>query len=934
MFNGLPSDAVRAIAQDDAGALWFGTERGLARFDGRQVATVTGENFAAQKVFALRFAPDGSLFIGTENGAYLRRGNEFRQIAPTAGKSISAILLDATGDKVIFAALDGQIFECRAVEQDFDVTAIPAEPLRAADNEPNALLAMTSLAIHDGTLFVGTERRGLMRLDESGAKPVLREINSRPRSFFINALEQTANGEMWLGAQTASNESGLFLADEPERPLKIGDRIGTVTTVKSTANGDLWIGTKDNGAFHFRGAQQLEHLTFADTGGGLRSDKIFSIFVDRENVVWFGTDKGVSRYDQNAPRAENVSLDAESNFVRALFQDENGEILAGTNRGLFRFDQQNRLWQSVPNFERRTIHQIARVNQYLLVGTAGNLFVNNQPIEQGEISESVRAVAEFQHQIYLAAFARGLEKLENSRRAVVANSSETLGEAISLFNEADENLWIGTTQNGVFTFDGQNFRQISALAELRGAAVRVIAGNRQNGLWFGTARGLYLFRNNDLRLVAPDADVRALLLETDDGVWAATANNGLLRVRADENFDFLLSNSGVEQGLPSAQIFALLKTKDALLIGTNRGVARYNSSSQPPILSASRVLSRRVYSPAEIRRGIDFEFPQNALALEVAAVASRTFPEQFQYGFVLLDENGGIVKKRVSRDANFSVENLAPGHYAIEATAFDRDLLPSNKLRFDFSIAAAPFPITSTALGALLFVALIALTWAIVERRRITRRNRELRRAKFDLASEAERTRRRIARDLHDQTLADLRRLLLRADELKLETSNQADGFRQDIEAVSTEIRRICEDLSPSVLENVGLTAALEYALITAQTARRIEREFVCADDAEEKLDLPQAVQIQIYRIAQEVLSNINRHAEARQIIVKIEVDDNFTLTVEDDGDGFDDANFTKKAGRGLTNIRTRADLINAQIAWQPNSPRGTIFILRLINKT
>ena len=77
-----------------------------------------------------------------------------------------------------------------------------------------------------------------------------------------------------------------------------------------------------------------------------------------------------------------------------------------------------------------------------------------------------------------------------------------------------------------------------------------------------------------------------------------------------------------------------------------------------------------------------------------------------------------------------------------------------------------------------------------------------------NLANEAERERSRIARDLHDQTLADLRKLMMMSDRLK-----PADPeFRSEIEAV-TEIRRICEDLSPSVLENVGLVSALEFLL-------------------------------------------------------------------------------------------------------------------------
>ena len=119
--------------------------------------------------------------------------------------------------------------------------------------------------------------------------------------------------------------------------------------------------------------------------------------------------------------------------------------------------------------------------------------------------------------------------------------------------------------------------------------------------------------------------------------------------------------------------------------------------------------------------------------------------------------------------------------------------------------------------------ALLALLWAILERRLIVATsdalvdaNRELAGARFNLANEAERERRRIARDLHDQTLADLRHLALLTDQLKTNgepAQLNSSTLRGEIESISQEVRRICEDLSPSVLQNVGFAAALEFAL-------------------------------------------------------------------------------------------------------------------------
>jgi signal transduction histidine kinase len=164
------------------------------------------------------------------------------------------------------------------------------------------------------------------------------------------------------------------------------------------------------------------------------------------------------------------------------------------------------------------------------------------------------------------------------------------------------------------------------------------------------------------------------------------------------------------------------------------------------------------------------------------------------------------------------------------------------------------------------------------------------------------------------------------SDALPSETS----GFRGEIENVSEEIRRICEDLSPSALENVGLLAALEFLLTSTTTSY----EFNASENLEEHLDLSPSVQIQIFRTAQEVLSNIKRHSKADKIKMRVfgSLEQGFTLEIEDDGsNGFDPKEATR-SGRGLSNIKSRAALIKAEVAWKRLSSGGTLFTLHRPN--
>src|SRR6185295_12048275 len=391
-------------------------------------------------------------------------------------------------------------------------------------------------------------------------------------------------------------------------------------------------------------------------------------------------------------------------------------------------------------------------------------------------------------------------------------------DVISLYADGERRLLIGSATDGVFTYDGAEVKPDPVFAKLKGSTVRSIQSTPDKTLWFATNRGVYACKpDSDCILAAPGFEARFLAPDPSakqNQMWCATTGAGLLKIQLDDQVGAVVSQLDAEQGLPSQNVFAVQPQSrpdgsESLLIGTSRGVARYRPDRVSPTVYATRVISKRVHSAGELQSGLYLEYPQNSLLLDVAAISSRTFPEQFQYAFTLVDSSGAAIKQKLSRDSQFTMEGLRPGRYRITARAFSKDLVASEPLSFELSIAKAPFPWTSTALAILLALALLALLWALLERKRIGRTsaalvaaNRELADARLNLANEAERERRRIARDLHDQTLADLRHLLLLTDQLPLDVSNRdmpvaAGALRGEIENISQEVRRICEDLSP-----------------------------------------------------------------------------------------------------------------------------------------
>jgi signal transduction histidine kinase len=955
--------------------MWFGTEAGLAKFDGRRTQTMTESGLPSGRILALQSDQDGALWIGTETGAARFVGGRFEVISEMGGNSITAIITPERG-RVLMATEQGNVLECRIGADGLRHTqTLLTQSLESADREHPGPLSLTSLLIFRNNLFAGSLSRGVLAIQDGLA----REMEIRPSTFFVRAMATDESGKLWLGARVRKDDQGLLTGTGFSNLAREAIKTGTVTAIRNIGP-EVWVATDGHGVFIYTDKEKVQRLTFDGTGGGLRSDHVSTMFQDREGVIWFGTDRGVCRYDPNSARVESVGDSSESNFVRTFYQTSTGQELAGTNRGLFVYSASSSRWNQVSGLGGNIIYDLSEDSAgRLLVGTAGGFYVGPtltrdtrlepQTFSRLETSAgsidgvgSIRSITQFRGAVYIASYGRGVERFEGNRLTNIWSVNSIIPrDVISLFADGDQRLLIGTATDGVFTYDGTEVKADPAFAKLKGSTVRSMQTTPDQTLWFATNRGVYSCKTaSDCTLAAPGVEARFLARDPDskqNELWCGTTGNGLLRINLDDQLGppgLIISQLDAEQGLPSQNVFAIraqsnIEGGETIVIGTSRGVVRYRPGRTTPTLYATRVISKRVHSPSELVSGLSLEYPQNSLLLDVAAISSRTFPEQFQYAFTLVDASGKVIRQKLSRESQFPMEALAPGKYRVTARAFSKDLVSSDPLSFEFSIAKAPFPWTSTALAILLALALLALLWAILERRRIARTsaalvvaNRELADARLNLANEAERERRRIARDLHDQTLADLRHLMLLSDQLpasgELNAGKQLDPIvlRNEIESISQEVRRICEDLSPSVLQNVGFAAALEFALShavsDAPNEKRFDYEFDCDESIEEHTQLPANVQMQIYRIVQEAVSNIWRHAGATHVKMTVDAspDGDFLLQLRDNGRDFDPVKQKTLKGRGLANMRARASLIDAEISWEKLNGAGTTFTLNL----
>lgn len=194
-----------------------------------------------------------------------------------------------------------------------------------------------------------------------------------------------------------------------------------------------------------------------------------------------------------------------------------------------------------------------------------------------------------------------------------------------------------------------------------------------------------------------------------------------------------------------------------------------------------------------------------------------------------------------------------------------------------------------------------------------------------------EEERRRIARELHDETAQSLSSLLINLDLLESQLPRKDTSLRAGFERVRElarrtldETRALSHDLRPTILDDVGLVAALEWF---AAEHRQTFGNHVTVR-AQQTRRLPPEIEVALFRIAQEALTNIGKHAHADSIDLSLSFPDSSArLIVEDDGCGFDPSKVDRpsREGRlGLYGMHERAALLGGTLVVQSAPGEGT----------
>jgi two-component system sensor histidine kinase UhpB len=183
--------------------------------------------------------------------------------------------------------------------------------------------------------------------------------------------------------------------------------------------------------------------------------------------------------------------------------------------------------------------------------------------------------------------------------------------------------------------------------------------------------------------------------------------------------------------------------------------------------------------------------------------------------------------------------------------------------------------------------------------------------------------RRRIARELHDEVGQTLTGVMLQVEGLAAaipeELREQLEELRETARHGTEEVRRIARRLRPEALEDLGLQSAL--SALATRVAEQAQVDISRHLDAQ--LALTPQQELVVYRVAQEALTNVARHAHAEHVELRLDrVEPHAILTVRDDGSGLKPGDLS--SSQGIRGMRERALLIDAQLAIGPGNGRGT----------
>ncbi|HEY1217803.1 MAG: two-component regulator propeller domain-containing protein [Bryobacteraceae bacterium] len=926
--DGLPQDTIKAIAQTADGYLWLGTDEGLARFDGYEFTTFDKRDgdLPSNFISALAATSDGGLWIGTANGLTEYRDKRFRTFTTKDGlpdDAITALYVDHRDALWIVAG----------------VGLSRLENGRFTNYAPGPLTSVRAVVEDRSQQFWVAGLSGVARLSAKGFTTVIDGAQLARR--FVTCMAAGADGTVWVGS------SGGVMALSPDGVLRsYGPGEGLpdplVRALWCDRYGLIWAGT-NRGVARFNGHRFT--VALAETG----VVSVRSIAGDREGNLWVGDNSGLSRLRDDVFTAFGRSEGWPSAAPTAVFQDHAGRVWVGFHESglMLASGGERRVFTTRDGLPDNDIFSIGETRSGdLLIGARnglavmhGNSFRVYRPPDRLNRFNVYNALEDNAGVIWLAT-AAGLARSDGGRFAIIQAADPVLNASmVTLCLGRDGAVWAGTFGQGLWRIRGQERRRFTTADGLSSDAMRSIYQDPDGTLWIGTyGGGLNSFRDGRfMRYTQKDgllSDNVAKIIEDDASLWLATTR-GICRVWKTQLREFAAGqrktldpvNYGVADGLRSAQCApeypasagGVRLREGPIWFPTGRGMAVYDPRAGPHTRIAPMVhvveitaggaavdLSR----PARLAPGAD-RLQVRYTALHFSA------PERVEYWYKLEGLDRDWVWARSRRQNNYNSLPHGSYRFVVRARVPEAPLAEAS-----FAFVLLPHFYETAWFRVLAVLLLGGLVWLGF---RVRVRQIGLR---FALVLEE---RARMAREIHDTLAQGFVGISSQLDAVAMCMPEGESPARRYLEMARrmarhslTEARRSMMDLRASVLEDRDLAAALEAGTRVWTAGQPVE---VTVEASGDRRPLPQEMEQQLLRIAQEAVANVMKHANASRIGIQLEREPKrLRLRIVDNGRGFEESDaFAAHGGHfGLIGMRERAERLGGELRLASQPGEGT----------
>lgn len=960
--QGLNLAMAMAFAQTADGYLWVGTPSGLYRFNGAEFMPFqprpSGPNRVALHVTALCADRAGGLWIGSlTEGLFYHQQGRFTAFGSEQGLEndrIKAVFEDQEGG--LWVATDGG-GAFRRVGNRFEAVRFengeaPTHPTAFAQDE-------------DGNLWMGTHNSGLYRFRDLQLAEVI------VTKATVKGMARGRDGGLWVGTSSGLARVRDGRLDPVSLPGPDGTmtRGGFVTSVIVGQEGALWVGT-------LSGLIRLEGEVWQrfGRGEGLGNGLVTALFSDREGSVWVGAEIG-EVYQVTRSRFKVIEpFFGRLQGVNSLWEDSGGRLWVAGSSGLVAFQDGRRVWAPAPedfaSQEVMAVGEDAGGRIWLVIrggdwgwwqdGVVTPLVPRATHRQQRWVNFFFRGA----NDVLWAGTQAGLLRVEaDGSLAGLAGARLSHPQTLSVCEDREGALWVGTG-HGLNRYR-EGVLEIYIDLEPRSMdVVSALHADAEGAVWIGTDRGLWRYRGGQFFAFEAEQGgppVVGQIVEDDLGYLWTTQGEVLSRYaraqlnavadgRAERIEGVLFSRSAGMRASLVGDARRAWKTRDGLLaFAADQGLLLVDPVDPGRIRSAPPVRIERVVLNGEPlplpSLGADSGPPNplllppgyNRIEIHYAGLAFRT-PERIQFRHRL--RNLSEVWEEVGANRMAQFRALPPGRYEFEvAAALGSEAWSVSPARLSLWVQAPWWQ--AGWLKVVLGVALLAgagggYAWRV---RRLEKVNQARRDFSMRLLEREESERRRLTRELHDGLGQDLlvlkNEVTLLGQQLPPEREDWQGVVRAIAEASQSAIdgaRAMAQNLRPADLDRAGLTRSL-----AAMLDRTAASASLTLDHALENLDglLTPEAEVVLYRVTQELINNIYKHAEARRAFVQLRRDaDAVELAVADDGRGFDPALVRSRLGPGkglgLDSIYERVAMLDGEVRKESAPGQGTRFLIRI----